>query len=182
MCTARFLCYLQGGIPVGSRRGQPGARDPRPPAESRGLWIDGLVYFSGFSRAWGGAVALFDPGATGRAAARAHLVTPGQFSDVAAQEMGREPGTDLDLGAVVRSGRLAVGPGRYETVVCLGHLDGAPLLTFTSPWSAGDVEAARPSDAYLATMVTGLAEAHGMTAAQADAYLATLPGYRAEIR
>lgn len=49
---------------------------------------------------------MYDPLLPGEAAARAYLMTAGQFADVAAQEMYRKPGVDLDvLADVVARGR-----------------------------------------------------------------------------
>jgi len=121
MSAARFACYLRGGCPLGGARTYPGARDPRPARDTRGVWLPGAVYFAGESAVWTGGMAFYDPGAGGHAAARAYLVSAGQFSDVAAQEMYRVPGVDLDLSEVLATGRSVTGPGRYETLVRAGE-------------------------------------------------------------
>ena len=174
--TARLTCYLEGGRPEGARRSHPGARDPRPPADSRGCWLDGSVFFAGHSTSWGGGVAFYDPDTPGPAAGRAWLVTDGQLSDIWAQETGRTPGTDLDLAPVVQRGRLVLGPGGYETLLRVGEIDAIPMLTFTSGGAAANVEPAPPSAAYLAAIGTGLSQAHGMSPAEAGRYLAGLTG------
>lgn len=69
-------------------------------------------------------MAFYDPDAGGRTPARAYLLTVGQFSDLAAQEMHRPPVSDLELVDAVTSGRHRFGPGRYETLVCVGERDG----------------------------------------------------------
>lgn len=176
MNAARFGCYLTGGTPDGALRGFPGCRDRRPPREARGHELPGGIYFATESQVWGGGRAFYDPALPGTASARAYLITVGQFSDVAAQEMYREPGEDLDLAEVLATGRVRLGPGRYETLLHTGDLDGHPVLTFTAPWSAGDVDPIAPSANYLRMLASGLCAAHGWDLARAAAYLAGSPG------
>ncbi|MER7706771.1 hypothetical protein ABTX81_28225 [Kitasatospora sp. NPDC097605] len=102
--------------------------------------------------------------------------TAGQFSDIAAQEMGGGPGTDLDLATVLRTGRDPQGPGRYQTLVCPGTLDGFPVLTFTAPWTLAEAELNAPRARYLRNLASGLADAHGWSARRTAAYLSTRPG------
>lgn len=176
MNAARFGCYLAGGIPDGGTRLYPGCRDPRPPVDTRGCELPGGIYFATMSPVWGGGRAFYDPRLPGAAFARAYLITSGQFADVVAQEMYREPGDDLDLSSVLANGMAALGPGRYETLLRAGSLDGYPVLTFTAPWSAAEVAPVAPSAAYLRMLATGLCDAHGWTVARAVEYLTELSG------
>ncbi|MGK5743291.1 histone deacetylase [Micromonospora sp. URMC 103] len=177
MLAARLTTYLAGGCPPGARRTYPGCRDPRPPRRTTPVWLPGGVYFAGESRAWTGGMAFYDPDLPGRAAARAYLLTAGQFADVAAQEMHRPPGADLDLlGEAVTTGRATLGPGRYETLVCPGRRDDLPLLTFTAPGPASAVPWTAPARHYLGTIARGLHEAHGWPAARVADYLGGRPG------
>lgn len=173
----RLTCYLAGGTPAGGGHTHPGCRDPRPPARSLPLILPGLLYFATRSPLWGGAGrAFYDPDADGVTPARAYLLTAQQFSDIAAQEMHREPGDDLDLTGVLRDGRARLGPGRYETLVRPGLLAGRPVLTFTAPWRRGDLPGTAPSAAYLRHLGAGLIAAHGWDVERAAAYLAGRPG------
>ncbi|WP_326598359.1 histone deacetylase [Streptomyces sp. NBC_01803] len=198
----RLNRYLRGGTPPGGLRAHPGCRDPRPPIRSAPVTLPGVLYFATESAVWTGGRAFLDtgvpevdtgvpgvpgvpgvdtgasgaPGAPGVAFAHAHLLTAGQFADIAAQEMGREPGVDLDLSRVLGAGRDRLGPGRYETLVLAGWRDGFPLLTFTAPWRRRDVPGNAPSAAYLRHLGAGLIAAHGWDAARAAAYLASRPG------
>lgn len=175
----RFTCYLSGGRPVGAARDYPGVRDGRPPMDIRPIQLTGTVYFALQSLVWGGAMAFLDPAGTGVVAGRAYRLRCSQFADVAAQEMHRDPLADLDLARVLtKGGRWSYGPGRYETIVHLGELDDAPLLTLTAPWGMEDVRPAAPSAAYLTVIATGLRESHGWTAHQVADYLAGWPGVR----
>lgn len=137
LSAARFACYIEGGTPPGGSRRNPGARDRTPPVRTVPVDLPGTVYFAGHSPQWGGGVAFYDHSRPGRTAARGYLVTAGQLADVAAQEMYRAPldGHPLEelVGAPLADGRHQLGRGRYETLLELGRLDGAPLLAFTSP-------------------------------------------------
>jgi hypothetical protein len=176
MHASRLHYYLAGGRPPGAGRTYPGCRDPRPPTRTAPVFLPGGIYFALESLAWTGGMAFYDPHLPGRAAARAYLVTAGQFADIAAQEMARPPAGELDLAEALATGRAQLGPGRYETIVCPGHLDGHPMLTFTAPWRAADVEWNPPSPRYLGMIASGLHEAHGWGAERLISYLAERPG------
>jgi hypothetical protein len=172
----RLRCYVAGGRPRGGTRTYPGCRDRRMPARSVGVELPGAVYFATESPVWAGGRAFYDPQAPGRVWGRAHLVTVGQFADIAAQEMYEAPGRDLDLGPVLADGRQRLGPGRYETLVHAGELDGLPLLTFTAPWRMTEVPWTKPSLAYLGHLAAGLLEAGAWGVAEIADYLAERPG------
>ncbi len=176
MSMARLSCYLAGGRPAAGRRAHPGCRDPRPPARSAPVTLPGVLYFATESAVWTGGRAFYDPDGPGETPARAYLLTASQFADIAAQEMYRDPGADLDLTEVMATARAQLGPGRYETLVCPGTLDGHPVLTFTAPWGRRDVPGNPPSAAYLRHLAAGLAESHGWDVTRIAAYLASRPG------
>ncbi|MFF9482138.1 histone deacetylase [Streptomyces sp. NPDC014733] len=176
MQRERLACYLRGGRPAGAAWTYPGCRDRRPPAESAAVRLPGEMYLATRSPVWGGGSAFYDQQAAGRVLARAHLLTAGQFADIAAQEMGRAPGGDLDLSEVLTHGRASLGPGRYETLVCAGRLDGAPVLTITAPWRMRDVAWTVPTAAYVRCVGTGLLAAGAWDAATVAAYVAARPG------
>jgi hypothetical protein len=178
----RLARYLRGGTPPGGRLPHPGCRDPRPPRRSVPVTLRGMLYFATESRVWGGGRAFYDPQAAGEETcpARAYLLTGGQFSDIAAQEMGRQPGRDLDFSGALRTGRARLGPGRYETLICAGAIDGHPVLTFTAPrgWDSGHLPLNAPAGGYLRHLGAGLAAAHGWSVERVAEYLATRPGAR----
>jgi hypothetical protein len=177
MSAARFACYLEGGRPAGGSRTNPGAHDARPPRRDAPVELSGSLYFAGESPQWGGGVAFYDHEAPGTTAARAYLVTAEQFADIAAQEMYRLPEPGDPLAEVVLGGlggegeHHHVGPGRYETLVEVGSLDGLPLFTFTSPHGRDAVPHTAPAPAYVEMLLTGLAESHGWDRARAEAYV-----------
>ncbi|WP_240687092.1 histone deacetylase [Amycolatopsis suaedae] len=178
MARRRFDCYLSGGTPPGAQRIYPGCRNRTAPTRIRPCSIPGGVYFATYSPVWNGGRAFLDVALPETTPATAYLITAGQFADVAAQEMYRDPGADVDLRAVLTNGRDQLGPGRYETLQYLGNVDGYPLLTFTAPWSAADVEPVPPSAAYLRMLAIGLRDTHGWTVADTAEHLAHRPGAR----
>ena len=182
MSAARLHCYLAGGCPPGATRTYAGARDRTLPREQRPVELDGAVYFAWHSPTWGGGVAFYDPEAPGRSVATAYRLSLGQLSDLAHQEMHREPGADLALEALWADGRHDLGPGRYESMHVVGRLDDLPVVTLTSPAGLDDdgLELSSPTGPYLATMAQGLVETHGWDAGQVADYLATCPGLGAE--
>ncbi|REE94959.1 histone deacetylase [Thermomonospora umbrina] len=178
LASERFRCYLSGGRPTGGARHYTGCRDTSPARAERPMTLPGGIYFALTSLTWGGGMAFYDPALPSRTAARAYLLTLGQFADVVAQEMRREVGVDLDLSEATESGRQRLGPGRYETVLKVGEADGHPMLTFTAPHGAGEAELNAPSAPYLTMLGRGLRESHGWTTARTASYLAACPGAR----
>ncbi len=175
MSAARLESYLAGGVPPGGRRHNPGARDATPPRRSVPVDLPGALYFAGESPQWGGGVAFYDHDAPGGpTAARAYLVSAQQFADVAAQEMYRVPQEGDPLEEVVINGlddgRHHVGPGRYETLVEVGRLDGAPMLLFTAPHGIDHVEHTVPNEVYLGLLEAGLRESRGWGDDDVDEY------------
>jgi hypothetical protein len=177
----RFRRYLSGGRPAGGLREYAGCRDAREPARIVSLHARGGLTFAGESTVWGGSMAFFDHRAPGRAACRAYLISSEQFADVTAQEMRRPPGGEFarELAGVLTEvdSLQTLGPGHYETIVRLGVLDGAPLLTVTHG-DVADLVPAAPSATYLSQIATGLCEAHGWDAERIGTYLAPAPGVR----
>lgn len=177
MSADRLTCYLEGGCPPGGSRTNPGAHDASPPRRDVPVDLPGAIYFAGRSPQWGGGVAFYDHETPGPTAARAYLVTAGQLADIAAQEMYRVPDPGDPLVEVVLGGlggdgsRHHVGPGRYETLVEVGRLDGWPMLTFTSPHGRDAVAHTPPTPAYVALLAAGLAESRGWDADRVEAYV-----------
>ncbi|OKI96802.1 histone deacetylase [Kitasatospora sp. CB01950] len=176
MQARRLAHYIAGGRPAGASRTYPGCRDRTLPGRTLPIFLPGLLYFAFESATWTGGSAFYDPTRDGDMPARAYLLTAQQFADIAAQEMYRDPGADLDLTRVLTTGRDRFGPGRYETLICLGTIDAVPVLTFTAPWPLTHADLNPPSPAYLTTLATGLTESHHWSPTQSATYLATRPG------
>ncbi|MFI6447310.1 histone deacetylase [Kitasatospora sp. NPDC050543] len=184
MHRARLDHYLTGGRPPDGARTYPGCRDGAPPARSLPVLLPGGLHFAQESRVWTGGMAFYDPLDPGRLPARAYLISAGQLADIATQEMHLAPDTPpapadapaTALATALATGRAELGPGRYETLICAGWLDGDPVLTFTAPWRSARADLNRPSPHYLRHCAAGLREAHGWDAARCARYLAGRPG------
>lgn len=179
MSAERLTAYLEGGVPPGGNRANPGARDGSPPRRSVPVDLPGALYFAGHSPQWGGGVAFYDhDDEGGPTAARAFLITAEQFTDIAAQEMSRVPQEGDPLEEVVLGGIDGgvhrAGPGHYETLIEVGRLEGAPMLLFTAPHGIDHVEHTQPSAAYLSMLVAGLREARQWDEREVAAYFQRL--------
>jgi hypothetical protein len=177
MSEARLAAYIEGGVPPGGKRANPGARDASPPRRSVPVDLPGALYFAGDSLQWHGGVAFYDhDGQGGPTAARAFLITAHQFADIAAQEMHRipqegDPLVEVVIGGI-DGGRHHAGPGHYETLVEVGSLEGVPMLLFTAPHGIDHVEHTQPSPAYLAMLADGLRESRQWDEEEVEAYFA----------
>lgn len=170
----RFVRYLEGGTPVGGARRYLGARDRTPPSGDRPFVLPYRLRFGGASRTWGGGMAFVDTATPGRALARLYRLSAGQFADVHAQENGGDA-EPADLVALAPGQGVRAADGNYPMVVCAGHVDDAPVFTFTCEQLP---RPASPAHAYLRTIASGLAEAHRLSRAAIVAYLRRAPAVR----
>lgn len=183
---ARLKCYLQGGTPPGGRLEHPGARDTRLPRDVRPLELTGGLYFAGESIVWTGGIAFYDPELPATTPGRAYLITEQQLSDIISQELHFAggppvigvPDRDYDFRPALAGGWHPIGPGPYETIVHVGHLDDHPVFTLSGPHRASEATHTAPSAQYLAMLVEGFAEAHGWPKTASAEYLCSLPGAR----
>jgi hypothetical protein len=179
LSSARFRCYVAGGIPVGGSRAYVGCRDTRAPSDTVSIEPPGGLRFTGNSTVWGGGMAIYDSKLSGRAACRAYLVTSEQFADVVAQETRRRPGgafaRQLERLLARFQSTLVFGPGRYETLLKVGMRRGFPMITITQD-SVPRTAVASPGAAYLRCISVGLNEAHGWDRRQIADYLTTARG------
>ncbi|RKR88570.1 hypothetical protein BDK92_2898 [Micromonospora pisi] len=176
MSLRRLNYYLAGGQPPSGALTYPGCRDKRQPERSLPVTLPGRVYFALEALAWTGGMAFYDAEDPGETPARAHLLTRSQFSDIMAQEMCFEPGSDLDLTEVLTHGRVVLGPGHYQALLYLGDLEGCPSFTFTAPWRRSEVELRSPSATYLRHLAAGLSETYGWSPQRIADYLSSRPG------
>lgn len=193
----RFLTYIKGGQPEGSTRWYAGCADKTEPEADIAIRVAGArPHFALTSRVWHGGIAFIDAakGETATGLGRAYGVSRSQFEDVVAQENGFRAGqcSPIPYDEVLTTGRVVTGDGPYETLLHIGDHDGAPVLTFTAPFSTRDalgregsvtrtntrmpVRTNKPSPAYLRMIGSGLKETFDMDeVAQAD-YLRGCPG------
>lgn len=192
----RFLAYINGGTVEGTTRHYDGCTDTTPPEGDIPIRFEGArPHFALTSRVWKGGIAFIDAnkGETAQSLGRAYNIGINQFDQVVAQENGNPVKTSkpIPLDEVLATGRATTGPGPYQTVLHIGDYNGAPVLTFTAPFSTRDalthtgslqtnvrlpVRTNKPSPAYLRMIGSGLGETFHMDEiAQAD-YLRGCPG------
>jgi hypothetical protein len=176
LCAERFACYIRGGSPPGAGHTHAGARDTRLPRATLPLEVPYRLYFSGDS-GWGGAPAFLDTKRTtsARTFARAYLITWEQFEDVVAQENVRAS-SPIAIGRLIEGDSTQIGPGRYENLLCVGSREDVPIVTFTAPWALSDASPGEPSLRYLAMLIAGLRESHGLDDGTIVRYLGAAPG------
>ena len=134
----RFNCYIDGGSPNGGKTQYAGSRDKTAPEGSIPVALPGTVHYAGDSSVWSGGVAFLDETTPGRSLGRAYKISAEQFDDVVSQESNSSAppdGTKVDTLATIAHGR-SVGNGVYGTLVHVGDYQGAPVMTFTSPFTA----------------------------------------------
>jgi hypothetical protein len=199
----RFLNYIKGGQPEGSSRTYDGCTDDTEPAGDIPIRFAGArPHFALTSRVWHGGIAFIDAqkGESAHGLGRAYDIAIDQFDEVVAQENGQSTlaANPVSLDEALATGRSEIGNGSYETILHIGDYEGAPVLTFTAPFSTREaltgtghitrkpvgqttpvrmpVMTNKPSPAYLRMIGSGLAETFGMDeTAQAD-YLRGCPG------
>lgn len=170
LSTARFDCYLRGGVPTGGTRNYEGCRDRNAAKASQALFLDGGLYFARHSPTWGGGMAFWDPDASGKVPAKAYLVTTQQLADVCAQEMRLPCGSiDLPIKSIIDNGRHALGDGHYQTLIHVDTHAEIPMITFTAPHRL--TPATEPATAYVDMIAAGITETHGWDRQRAMAYL-----------
>jgi len=165
----RFLYYIVGGQPEGSKRLYLGCEDKTDPIEDSPHELLGRLYFARESGVWGGGVAFYDSQASGKVLARRYLVTFDQFLDIVRQENNLTKRPDVSLSAIRGCQSMTVyKSGLYPLLLNLGDLDGCPLLTFTK---AKRNKTSSPASTYLECINTGLTETYGMSEEVAGRYL-----------
>ena len=162
MSAARFACYLEGGRPEGGSRAQP--RRPRraPAAPRRAGGLSPARSTSPASRRSGAAGWRSTTTRRRAPAPRAPTWSPRSSSPTSPRRRCTgcpspgDPLAEVVLGGLGGEGeRHHVGPGRYETLVEVGTLDGLPMRR--SPrrtgWTA--VPHTAPAPAYVAMLAPG---------------------------
>lgn len=193
----RLLAYIQGGSPPGSTRKYTGCTDKTRPEESIPIRVHGFrPHFALNSSVWGGGIAFIgDADEDASFLGRAYLISIEQYDEIVAQENGLsvKMSSPVDLTKTLATGRDSQGLGAYETNLHIGDYRGAPVLSFTSPFTVqealtgtgtvqrrtvgvGTSSTNRPSAAYCRMIGSGLKETFGMSeVAQAD-YIRGCPG------
>lgn len=182
----RFLCYILGGTPTGSKHRNPGSRDRTPPLDSRPLTLNFELYFAGNIRAWGdGGVAFIRRGeTTARTLGRMYLITEEQFNDVVLQENGKPvDGTRIlpQFPELVRNERtILTESGLYGDLLLLEDGPDGAIFSFTT--HRHDLRPNAPSEAYVKVIAAGIKETYpGMANEEICRYLLLADGVRDRI-
>jgi hypothetical protein len=160
----RFLCYINGGTPVGSEKRNPGCRDRTPPLDIKPITLNFELFFAGHFKGWGGAVAFIRRGkANARTLGRMYLITDEQFNDVVIQENNRKvDGTRLVPSLEQLAGKTEhVLPGlkTYGCLLVAGSEAGHPILTFTAA-GRDTPPIGPPSEPYVKVIAAGIKETY----------------------
>ena len=149
LSESRFTCYIRGGICEQNNRSYRGCSDKTMWTESRVQTMKGRMYFANHSGSWGGkGVAFYSPEGQGTTVMRLYKITYGQLKEVQLQE-----GCSMNW---------------YGRLVCLGFVDGLPVMTFTS---GKQLEQNIPDDAYLNLIHDALVSECGISKREAAQYL-----------
>lgn len=193
--AARMATYLVGGLARGSRRANPGSREPALPAEVRTCEVPGRLRFGGRFDTWGegGGAAFFersdDP--RDRVVCRAYRLTVTQIVDVVVQENGVAPvAAAAGLLDGIASSLRGLPAGRPARLDLRDHgLDPYDLIEWSPATTLPGGEAidvvllgraeplphAPPPPEYRDTILRGLVDA-GLSERDADRYLAGFVG------
>jgi hypothetical protein len=168
----RFLCYIQGGTPTGSKKAEKGCRDHSLPLKDEAYEIPYPLYFSKNSSRWNGGVAFIGkvPEKNARTLARMYLITKEQFMDVVSQENAGKQ-LNIDFEEVKQEKSKEIVDAWYGNILYIGEKDGYPIYTFTSNEDIENAVLTKPSISYLNTIMIGLKEAFGLTHQEAMEYL-----------
>lgn len=175
----RFLCYIRGGKPLGSRDVEIGCRDQSLPKGDQPILLPFPLYFAEDSKRWGGAPAFIGHQRVEEnlTLGRMYRITKEQFLDVVNQENGGAE-CQLDLETVKRNGAQTFLPSWYGHIVYVGDQDGLPIYTFTAPWSWEEARFSRPSKEYLCTIIEGITQCYDLEDDQLVDYLREKPGIK----
>lgn len=169
----RLMAYLQGAG-SGPYGAHAGARDRRPPRQARSIRFDRGVYFAGDSRRWGGPVAFVEltPGER-TSFGRAYLLGWEQVVDVASQENDEVAPLPIDRLPSPMAYIELPTQGKYNALLRLEDLDGAPAVTLTT---ARSLRRGTPTPAYAAVIEQGLGEMDEISPAEIHRYMVRLLG------
>jgi hypothetical protein len=175
VCQERFLCYVRGGTPHGSKRNYVGCHDNSVPRDARRIMIPHRLFFAGSASGWGGkGMAFVRSEREGRSFGQMYLITFPQFDQLIQQEQGVEKPSETPIcpplayitaheSCFTNKGNPSVPSDpkrklRYGRILNLGTEDKYPVLTFTAVGPDCKITPAEPSREYLQTIARGIRE------------------------
>lgn len=181
MLKERFLCYISGGRPEGSRRTYKGCKNTAHPERSKPIEIKAELYFARNSKTWHGGGICFlntDEDSDATTLGRMYLITPDQFEELVKQESRYEGELRIDFEKAIAQGSLIIEiKSWYGKLVFLGYDEGHPVFTFTNE-NYLEKEFNPPHESYLNIVRRGLQETYGLSSDEISEYLQTKKGYR----
>ncbi|GGE31582.1 hypothetical protein GCM10011391_07830 [Pullulanibacillus camelliae] len=174
----RFLCYIKGGIPVGSTKMERGCRDQSLPVDEQAFIMHHQLYFAKEAERWNRqGVCFIDLECDQRfkTYSQMYLITRAQFLDVLGQENNMEQ-VELDLEEVMGKKSKVFRASWYGNILYLGDKGGSPIFTFTTTSPLNREELNRPSSEYLRTIVIGMKKKLGLTQSEIVDYFIDKPG------
>ena len=180
--SSRFLCYIEGGSPLGATREYIGCTNKTPPQAAHAIRIPYNLYFSKQSSIWEGMGVAFLNSKKDTAAitfGRMYLITREQFTQVVRQEndmMPSDDSIDIDFKTTIENGDSQIDANWYSKIIYLGIEYGHPIFTFTSAWPEHEIKKEPPGEKYLKTIITGIKECYELTDEEIVEYLSKLDG------
>lgn len=175
----RFLCYIGGGTPKGSKRTYKGSTDKALPKANKTYLIPHELYFAKKSHTWsGGAPAFIKPNFEEKAQTfgKIYSISRGQFIDLVKQEVNFDGDLQIDLEKVIKQGYLDVATDVwYDRILFLGYDEEMPIFSFTNAEFLKD-EINTPHLLYLEKIILGLRETYQFTSEEIKKYLETKTG------
>ena len=177
----RFSCYIGGGRPANANRVYPGCTNKTLPEKSKGITINGELYFAKSSKTWSGGGAGFiksDFDKNIKTLGRMYLITQQQFVDLVQQEIKFEGDFDIDLQQVIKNRSLDMKNNSwYGKIIYLGEDEDCPIFTFTNEdYLKNEINS--PHEFYLKIIIDGLKETYQMSDAEIETYLKTKEGIK----
>ncbi|WP_455392727.1 hypothetical protein [[Eubacterium] cellulosolvens] len=183
----RFMCYIQGGTPEGTKTEFKGCLDSSPPQDMAQIIIPHQLYFAERSSTWqNGGVAFIKwcrdvhAGALGRM----YLIKPEQFAQVVRQENAHEPDDNtikIDFVTTISTGATQLQARWYSRIMYLGTNQGYPIFTFTATRPDEDIILNPPSVEYLQTIIKGIQETYAFSDEKIFSYIKNLEGVKNQI-
>ncbi len=174
----RFLCYIKGGQPKGSKTVYEGCSDKTLPTHNEDFYICSELYFAKKSSNWdNGGVAFiktsFEPQAS--TIGRIYLITKGQLIDIARQETNTKTVLKLDFDIAIKNGSYVFKqPSWYGNLLYLGQQNEFPIFTLTNENESQPFT--KPSESYIKTISDGIKETHHFDNKKIFEYLKTKRG------
>lgn len=177
----RFSCYIGGGRPANAKRIYPGCTNKTLPEKSKGITINGELYFAKSSKTWsGGGAGFIKPNFNKniQTLGRMYLITRQQFVDLVQQEIKFEGDFDIDLETVIKNRSLDMKNNSwYGKIIYLGEDEDYPIFTFTNEdYLKNEINS--PHEFYLKIIINGLKETYQMNETEIENYLKTKEGIK----